>query len=237
MEKPQHTLKINPLNTAIVLFVISVLILILSLLGQRPYGTGNPTEKFFRELFTTQFFINNGENIATYWNMLILIIASALIFVIARLRNAQKDQFAYSWYVLGILFVFFAVDTLARVSPRFAQLLRDLPTMEGGFLYNWLYPVTTIILLLVFLFFIWFYLHLEVQSKFLFPLAMLLYTLGAYKAELLSGYYARLYGTINNSYLLIAHVEELAEYAGVILIIYLLLTHLAAHVSELEFTS
>lgn len=237
MEKPQHTLKIDPLKTTILLFIVSLVILIFSLLGQRPYETGSPTEKFFRELFTTEFFVNNEENIATYWNMVILIIASLLIFVVAAIKKAQKDKFRYGWVALGILFAFFAVDALARVSYRYAKLLRNLPSMEGGFLYNWLYPTTAVFLLLLLLFFVWFYLQLTIQKKFLFPISIFLYILGAYKSELLSGYYAKLYGTVNNSYLIIAHAEEFAEYLGIILMIYLLLTYLSTHVSELEFTS
>lgn len=237
MQNSQPVIKINPLKTAVTLFAAALFILLFSLLGQRPYETGNPTEKFFRELFTTEFFINNTENIATYWNMLILIIASVLIFIIASTKNAQKAKSRYGWYALAVIFAFFAIDTLAGVSDRFIKLLRDLPAMEGGFLYNWLYPVAAGILLLAVLFFIWFYIQLDIQNKFLFPLSMILYGLGAYKSELLGNHYAELYGSTSTSYLFITHAQELAEYLGIILMIYLLLIYLTTHVSELEFTA
>jgi hypothetical protein len=237
MQNSQPVIKINPLKIAVTLFAASLVVLIFSLLGQRPYQTGNPTEKFFRELFTTEFFINNRENIATYWNMLILIIACVLIFIIASTKNAQKSKSQYAWYVLGVIFAFFAIDTLAGVSDRFIRLLRDLPTMEGGFLYNWLYPVTWGILLLLLVFFIWFHIQLDVRNKFLFPLSMLLYVFGAYKTQLLGSYYAELYGSTSTTYLFITHAQEFAEYLGIILMIYLLLIYLTSQISELEFTA
>ena len=109
--------------------------------------------------------------------------------------------------------------------------------MEGGFLYNWFYPLATVIILLVVLFFVWFYLHLDAPNRFLFPISIVLYTLGAYKGELLSAYYGALYGTTNTGFLLLTHAEELAEYLGVVMMIYLFLTYLATHVPEVEFTA
>jgi hypothetical protein len=237
METPQHTIRIHPLKTALSLCVVSLIIIIFSLLGQRAHETGDPTEKFFRELFTTEFFVNNGENIATYWNMLILTGAAVLVFVIASVKQMQRDKFRYGWWALGMIFSYFAVDTLAGVTERLATLLKDLPTMEGGFLYNWFYPLATVIIVLVLLFFVWFYLHLNAPNRFLFPISIILYIFGAYKAELLSAYYGALYGTNNTGFLFLTHAEELAEYLGVILMIYLLLTYFATHIPEMEFTA
>jgi hypothetical protein len=237
MEKPGHIIRIHPFKTFLVLSAISGTVLLFSLLGQRPYNTGNPTEKFFRELFTTEFFVNNGENIATYWNMFMLLFVSVLAFAIASVKQIQKDRFRHVWWAFGILFFYFAVDALAGINRKLFVLLRDLPTMEGGFLYNWFYPLTAMIIILVLLFFAWFYLRLDAANKFLFPIALILYTAGAYKAELFIDQYAEQYGTVSSAYLMLIHAGELMEYLGILLMIYLLLTYLAAHVQELDFTA
>jgi hypothetical protein len=237
MEKPQVMIRVNLRKIILLLCGISLLILIFSLLGQLPYETGNPTEKFFRELFTTEFFVNNGENIATYWNTLLLTCMSILTLIIASVKQTQRDGYRAGWWALGVIFLYFAVDALSGVSHRMFNLLKDLPTMEGGFLYNWFYPFTVVILLLLFLFFAWFTLHLDAGNKFLFPLSLVLYLLGAHKAELLSGHYADLHGTAGSVYLWLTHAEEFAEYLGIILMIYLLLTYLTAHTSEIECTA
>jgi hypothetical protein len=237
MEKPQHIVRIHPFKTFILLSAISLTILVFSLLGQRPYHTGDPTEKFFRELFTTEFFVNNGENVATYWNMIMLIFVSVLAFAIAYVKQMQRDRFRYGWWGLGILFFYFAVDTLAGINRKLFVLLRDLPSMEGGFLYNWFYPLTAVILILVLLFFIWFYFRLDAANKFLFPIALILYIAGAFKAELFIEGYAELHGAVSSTYLTLIHAGELIEYLGILLMIHLLLTYLATHVMELEFTA
>jgi hypothetical protein len=237
MEKPGHIIRIHAFKTFLILSAISVTILLFSLLGQRPYNTGDPTEKFFRELFTTAFFVNNGENIATYWNMFMLLFVSILAFAIASVRQIQKDRFRHGWWAFGILFFYFAVDTLAGINRKLFVLLRDLPTMEGGFLYNWFYPLTAVILILVLLFFIWFYFRLDAANKFLFPIALILYIAGAYKAELFIDQYAEMYGTVSSTYLMLIHAGALMEYLGILLMIYLLLAYLAAHVQELDFTA
>jgi hypothetical protein len=237
MEKPGHIIRIHPFKTFLILSGVSLMILVFSLLGQRPYHTGDPTEKFFRELFTTEFFVNNGENIATYWNMILLIFVSVLAFAIASIKQMQRDRFRHGWWGFGILFFYFAVDTLAGINRKLFVLLRDLPSMEGGFLYNWFYPLTAVILILLLLFFIWFYFQLDAVNKFLFPIALILYIAGAFKAELFIEKYAELYGTVSNTYLMLIHAGELMEYLGILLMIYLLLSYLATHVMELEFTA
>jgi hypothetical protein len=237
MEKPGHIIRIHPFKTFLVLSAISVTILLFSLLGQRPYNTGDPTEKFFRELFTTEFFVNNGENIATYWNMFMLLFVSVLAFAIGSVKQIQKDRFRHGWWGFSILFFYFAVDALAGINRKLFVLLRDLPAMEGGFLYNWFYPLTAVIIILVLLFFAWFYLRLNAANKLLFPISLILYIAGAYKAELFIDQYAERYGTVSSAYLMLIHAGALLEYLGILLMIYMLLTYLAAHVQELDFTA
>ncbi|MBL8079819.1 MAG: hypothetical protein JNM55_17765 [Anaerolineales bacterium] len=236
-EDSHHIIKIDPAKSIIVFFSVSLTIVIFSLLGQREYYTGNPTEKFFRELFTTEFFVNNSENIATYWNMLLLTIMSVSAFAIASIKRVQKSKYKHEWLGLGIMFSYFAMDELSGVTHRFAKLLKDLPTMEGGFLYNWFYPVAAVIIILVLVFFIWFTLRLDMQKKYLFPISIVLYAMGAFRAELFSGRYAEMYGTTTTSYLYLTHVEEFVEYIGITLMIYLLFTYFSTLVSEIEFTS
>jgi hypothetical protein len=237
MEKPQYMIRINPYKIFLVLCGISLTILIFSLLGQLPYEARSSTDKFFRDLFTVEFFVNNGENIATYWNMFLLTGLSVLTFGIASIKQAQKDKYRFSWWALGVIFLSFAIDTLAGVSHRMFTLLQDLPTLEGGFLFNWLYAAAAVIIILLILFFIWFLLHLDAGRKYLFPISLILYTLGAYKVELFSARYADLYGATSRAYLWLTHTAEFAEYLGIALMIYLLLTYLAKLTSEVEVIS
>ncbi len=235
MEKPSHTIKINPAKVSLSLLTVSFIIMIFSLIGQREYSAGGPTEKFFLDMFTKEFFVNSGTNIATYWNMLILIIMSTLAFAIASAKLAQKDKYRYEWCLLGAVFFYFGMDELSVINQKFSTLLKDLPNMQVGTYYNWFYPVATVLIVITLVFFIRFYFHLDAPNKILFPVSLTLYILGALRAELLSGHYAELYGKKSVTYMLMTHAEEFGEHVGVIIMIYMLLTYIVAHYSEIEF--
>lgn len=239
MKKPGHTIKINPLKVAISLLVVSVVIIIFSLIGRHEsnISLSNPIESFFLAMFNDEFYVNNLTNVAVYWNMLLLTIISALAFAIASVKLAQKDKYRYEWWLAGALFFYFAVDELAGISQKFSRLLKDLPNMNVGTYYNWFYPVAAVAIVLILAFLIRFYFHLDAPNKFLFPISIILYILGAFGEQLLSGHYAELYGKKNTAYLLITHAEKFGEQVGIILMIYLLLTYIVAHYSEIEFTA
>jgi hypothetical protein len=237
MEKSNHTIKFQPLKIAIWLVVISFVVVVCSLIGQRPIHESDPTRKFFLDLFAKEFFVNSGENITTYWNMFILIIMAVLTFAIAAIKSSQQEKNKYIWWLLGMVFSCFAIDELSLISNKLINLLQKLPEMEGGFLYNWFYPATTIIVLLLFAFFTWFYIQLDAKNKILFPIAILFYVLGAFRNILISGQYASVHGNTNSTYLWMTHTEELVEHLGIILMIYLLLTYLANHRLEIKLVS
>ncbi|MCC7119645.1 MAG: hypothetical protein IT310_14065 [Anaerolineales bacterium] len=236
MEKTQPTLRLQPRKLALWLAGISTLIVVFSLIGQRPIEEGNPTTKFFLDLFAKEFFVNSGENIATYWEMLLLILLAGIAFLIAAIQFSQKAKNRSAWLTLGILLAYFAVDELAQITAKLIILLQKLPEMEGGFRFNWLYPTAAAILLLLIAFLGWFYFQLNAKKKFLFPTALILYGLGAYRNFLFSGSYAKLHGE-TSTYLWLSHLEELAGLIGVILMIYFLLTYLASHQLEIALTS
>jgi hypothetical protein len=237
MEKPGHIIKINPAKVVIPLLGVSVVVIIFSLIGRNEtnINSSNQVGSFFLAMFKDEFYINGLTNVAVYWNMLILIILSVLAFTIANVKAAQRDEHRYEWQLLGVIFFYLAIDALSGTTQKFITLLKDLPDMQVGTYYNWLYLVATVTILLILLFFIRFYFHLDAPNKNLFLISMTLFILGAFREELVSGYYASLYGKKDQIYMLMTHAEEFMEYIGVILIIYMLLTYLVAHYSEIEF--
>jgi hypothetical protein len=160
---------------------------------------------------------------------------AVLASVIASAKMAQKDKFRYEWVILSVFFFYFATDALSGITQKFSALLRDLPNMQVGTYYNWFYPVAGVLIILFLIFMIWFYLHLDAPNRFLFPTAISLYVLGAFRDELFSGHYAELYGDKTITYLLMIHAEEFLELVGILLMTYMLLTYIAAHYSEIEF--
>ena len=235
MDKPGHTIMIAPRRVALSLLGVSLVMLVFSLIGQREYQTGDPLEKFFFDMFTREFFVNGGANIATYWNMLILTIMTVLALLIAFAKSTQKAGSRSGWWFLGLVFLYFAIDEFCGINEKLGALLKDLPNMQVGTYYNWFYPVAAGLIVIISAFLVWFYLHLDAPNRNIFPISMSFYVLGAFRAELFSGYYAELHGKKNMTYLLLSHAEEFVELVGIILMIYLLLTYIAARYAEIDF--
>ncbi len=235
----RHTIRINPLKTAIFLLSISFIIMLLSLLGQRfrffgGYSITGPVQEYFLDTFIFEFFINNEGNIAVFWNTLLLLLTSLVAFVLASAKFSQGDKYRYEWLLLGLVFLYLSVDESSVIHEKFNVLLKNLPDVNGWAHYKWLYVGAPAVFVLTFLF-LRFYLHLDLRNKILFPVSMALYLFGAFGGELLSGHYAEANGTKNIPYMLITHGEELGEQIGIILMIFTLLTYLLAHYATVSF--
>ncbi|MFN8414260.1 MAG: hypothetical protein U0Z26_17905 [Anaerolineales bacterium] len=235
MEKYQNTIKINPVKVTISLLIISLVVILLSFFGQREFQTGNPVSKFFLEMYKAEFYINKGENVSTYWNMFLLIIMSALATAIAVVKQATKAAYRSEWWILSVLFLFFAIDELSTIHQRLIKLLIEMPTMLDWQNYKWLYVVAGILVIALLVFLVRFYIHLDNKNKVLFPISLVLYIFGEYRGLLFGGFYAELHNPQHPMYLLITHAEEFIEYTGIILMIYMLFGYFSTHISEIEF--
>ncbi|MCC7119644.1 MAG: hypothetical protein IT310_14060 [Anaerolineales bacterium] len=230
---------IKPAKTAFCLLLGSLLVMGLSLFGQRfrffdGYRISGPVQDYFLRMFINQFFVNSEGNVATFWNALILILIAGLAFIIAALKFSEKDRYRFEWFFLGAVFLFLSMDEASVIHEKFNVLLKNLPDLNGWTHYKWLYAGVVVVGLLT-LAFVRFYLHLDWRNKILFPVSMGLYLLGAFGGELFSGKYAQYYGTKNITYTLLTHAEELGEQIGIILMIYTLLAYLAKHYSQIRF--
>lgn len=237
----RHTIKIKPAKIALSLLSISIGVMLLSLLGQRfrffgGYSLSGPVEEYFLDTFIFEFFINNEGNIATFWNTFLLIVTSALAFVVASAKFSQKDKYRFEWLMLGAVFLYLSIDESSVIHEKFSALLKNLPDINGWAHYKWIYAGAAAVFVLTMMF-IRFYLHLDLRNKILFPLSMALYLGGSFGGELFSGHYAQTYGTKNVTYMLMTHGEELGEHIGIILMIFTLLTYLIANYSKIGFTT
>lgn len=234
----RHTIKIKPAKLVLWLLAVSVVLTVLSLIGQQQRFFGayriNPVQDYLLKMFIYQFFVNNEGNITTYWKAFLLIIIAALTFIIASAKFAQKDRYRYEWWLLGAVFSYLSVDETSIIHEKFSALLKSLPDLNGWAHYKWLYAGAAAVIFLTVVF-LRFYLHLDLRNKILFPVSMILYLLGAFGGELFSGHYAQYYGTKNIPYTLMTHGEEFGQHFGSIMMIYTLLTYIIARYSKIGF--
>jgi hypothetical protein len=240
MDAPHHTIKIKPARIAIILVILSIVLVGLSLAGQwfrlfpDSYSISGPTQEFFLDLFIDKFSVNTENNVATYFNTIILAIAALLIFVIASAKHAQKDKYRYEWSLLGLVFLYISIDEAAVIHEEFSRLFKDMPDVNGWLHYKWVIPGSIAVVLLV-LAFLRFFLHLEKRYKLLFFISSGIYLAGALGTELISGYYANQYGTKSFTYSAMTTMEESLEWFGVILLIFTLLKYIETHLSGVVF--
>jgi hypothetical protein len=240
MDASRHTINIKPARIATILVILSLILVVLSLTGQwfrlfpDSYSISGPTQEFFLDLFIDKFSVNTENNVPTYFNTVILVIAAFLTFAIASAKYAQKDKYRYEWFLLGFVFLYLSVDEAAVIHEQFGALFKDAPSMGGWLHYKWVIPGMAALLILG-LVFLRFFLHLDRRFKIFFLISAAVYLSGALGGELFSGHYADAFGTKNFTYAVMTTVEESLEWLGITSMVFTLLKYIETHVSEVGF--
>lgn len=171
-----------------------------------------------------KFSVNQEQNIPTLYSSLALALSSALIFVIARFKAQIGARFVNHWRFLSLTFLYLAVDELTEMHEAASKPMHNLGI--NGFFHNaWLIPASVVLIIFGFSF-LGFLMHLPKLIRYLFMFSCCVFLSGAFLTELLSGYYAFLYGRENIGYVLFTTVEETLEMLGIVAFIYSLLTYI-----------
>lgn len=224
---------LNPAACAGVLGLVAALLVLLSIGGQlSTYILGHDYLKGIVPLFYLGF----EGNIPTFFSMLLLLSAAALLAVIARLNSRHGMPYASKWLILSTGFLYLAYDEAFSVHERFIKPVRSLLGDDslGIFYYAWVIPGMVIVIMLA-LFFFNFLLSLPSRDRLMFLLSAGLYLGGAIGFELVGGSYAEMNGVKNLAYTMIVTVEEGLEMAGVIVFIYALLEYCSDNYREVRF--
>lgn len=183
------------------------------------------------------FDMDGEHNIPAYFSAIILLIAAFLLSTIASFKKRKGDSYARRWRILSIIFLYLTMDEAACIHEllfRPTQEILGTGWLPSPFL-GWVIPGSALVL--IFALSYWkFLLHLPAKSRRLFLIAGILYAGGAVGMELITIYYANLYGTKSLlPYAIMSTVEETLEMAGIILFIYALLDYIASSVKEIRF--
>jgi hypothetical protein len=172
------------------------------------------------------FSVNSETTIPTWYAVLLLIAAAALLGVIALAKWRQSDRFRYYWAGLALIFVYLSMDEGAAIHEILSDPLGSVFHTSGFFSFGWV--IVAIPLVIAFaIVFIPFLLHLSWRWRLLFATSGLVYVGGALIIEAISADEWSLQGGITLPYLAIGTVEELCEMLGMSLFIYCLLAYIA----------
>jgi hypothetical protein len=185
----------------------------------------------FTRLLVGYFDFNGEGNIPAFFSSIILLIAGGLLLLI----HTQQKKYAETkptkhWLILGLIFVFMAVDENVQIHEHIADFVRPQLGNDLSGLLHWAWVVPYgILTLAVVAYFIGFVLRLPPYTRNLIIVAGALFVTGALGLELVEGYLYKRYG-IDHLYNRILYcIEELMEMSGVVLFIYALLHYLAMH--------
>ncbi len=230
---PKRVLKIL-LATAFILALLNLYALYLRFFPER-YSIYSNFHEFIVDLYIKQFMMNTEMNIPTYFATLQLLLASLLLFIIAKWKKLQDDKFRRHWKGLAFLLLLFSIDEFTAMHETLSKLLKELPDFNGLFAFKWVIAGIAFLAIFGLLYFV-FFLHLEKKYKLLFLSAAILFFGGAVGFEVIGGRFANYNDTRNFTFHAITTIEELLELGGIALLIYALLEYMKASFPEVRFS-
>ncbi|MFC7300423.1 hypothetical protein [Cognatiluteimonas weifangensis] len=178
----------------------------------------------------------DGENtFPALFSTALLLSASALLALIARLERHDGARDAAKWTLLAIGFLLMGMDESLALHEHLIAPLRALlgGRQLGIFYFAWVIPGIVLVAVLgaYFMPFLW---RLPRGTAIAFALAAAIYVGGALGVELVEGWWREGHGHRNAAYHLLVSLEEGMEMLGTILFIHALLRYLAGHHGEVR---
>lgn len=236
MTNQNSTIQFSSKRVLIFLISLIILLVILSVLGQRIrfFGVADirgPWHEFILDQLIQNFYMDAEGNIPTFINALLLFIPAFLLLIIGLWKNSVKDKFRFHWLGLSFIFFFLSIDESTVIHEQLIKPMRAITNVDGFFYFTWVIP-GLILVVLFGLLYLMFFLHLDRKFKLLFFISLSVYIGGVIGGEMLSGYYASALGLKNITYATMASVEESIEMIGCSLIIYSLLEYIKFYLPE-----
>lgn len=231
-----HTpITVNPRAVSRWLLAITAVLAVLSLVAaayvlslDRPIGLA-------AERIVGLVDLDAEANAPTFFSILLLASAGALLGVIARHRRANGEPGALQWAMLSILFIGLSFDEAASIHETMIGPFRRMFPDNRFVYFGWVIPGAVFVLIVGVLFFR-FLLRLDSRTRTLFIAAGFIFVGGALGIEVVESYIASGQGEENWPYVIALTVQEVLEMVGVILFIYALLEHMRDLTSGLDLT-
>ena len=231
-------LKLNANRILVILIVIIIVLLALSILGQylryfQSFADIRPWMEFALDLLNHKFYLDAETNVPTWFNSILLFIASALFLTIASWAKGNDDKFQYHWFGLSTLWIIFSVDELAVLHETLIEPMRGIFGASNWLYFAWVIP-GIIFLAVLSIAYAYFIFKFDPRFKTLFVGSLLLYFSGAVGGEMTSGHFAAILGQRNFTYAVISSLEESVELMGASLLIYTLLRYIEENFGRLQ---
>ena len=217
-EAERASIQISPLQITMALAAIAAILTVLSI-GQHLYpGNDIPIDRIN---------LDTEASIPTWFQASLMLLAGALAALIALLRSRASRGYVRHWIVAAVALVVLSADEMLAFHERLIGPMRSLLDVSSGPLYfAWIVPGVLLVVGFAAAY-LPFVAHLPERIRRLLIIAGVLYLTGALAMEALNGAYASSRGQDNLGYMLLTDLEEIFEMAGLLVLVYALLSFLS----------
>jgi hypothetical protein len=167
------------------------------------------------------FDLNAERNVPTAFSTALFVVDAWLLLQVWRQRQARFAS--HLWLLLAVVFLFLAVDEMFNIHERLIAPMRAWLHASGPFYYAWIVPYSVLTIALAIAFVpVW--RRLPPAVRMWLALSAVTYVGGAIGWEMISGAYFEVSQVEDLTFSLMAMVEESMEMAGLILLMYGLMT-------------
>ncbi len=169
------------------------------------------------------FDLDDEGNLPTLFAVLTMLLAAAILASIARFETVDSSCRPY-WSGLAVVFLVMAVDEAVSLHELMGNLLDTRFTFSGYLFYSWIVPYFALLVVLFVLYFR-FFLHLPTKVRYLMIGGGLIFALGALGFEAMAARLDELEGQDGLLYAAFATAEEIFEMVGLTVFIHALLSY------------
>ncbi|WP_051030666.1 hypothetical protein [Geitlerinema sp. PCC 7407] len=163
-----------------------------------------------------------------------LVLCALLLAMIALQKRAEGDRDRHHWTGLAGIFLFLGMDEALSFHEKIDKLIKGVVNTTGIFHYAWLLPALAGVVI-VLGFYQPFWQRLPQQSRRLVLAALATFLSGAVGMEMLAGLYVSYAQQWNRLlWAMMTLIEEGLEMAGVLILIYALLSYMANYAQEVR---
>jgi len=204
--------------TAIILVVLNMLVIVSFQLGMDFPGTH-------------RFYFDREMNLPSYFSSIIILIASFLLSIIAVIKRKEKDNFAKSWVILAIIFLFMSIDESVVFHELLIEPINNKFHLPTFLRFSWVI-IGGIFVLVFTVSYLRFFFSLPKTTKILFFISGATFILGAVGLEMLGGYFYVKFDDFSERslpYMISVTLEESLEMSGILIFIFSLLHYLKSY--------
>ena len=231
MVKPRPTVTLRSRDAMLLLGAIATFLVLADLIGLlMKYGFGHNSVYGLVPLFD----LDCERNAPTFFSTCLFLINAVLFLGLWKATHVRSEP-AKIWMFLAGLFCFLAADEFCCLHERFVQPLRSALHASGLFYFPWVIPYGIAVLLLS-IFVLPALRRIERGIRFWFVLSAATYLSGALGFEMIGGKYLDMTGNREDIiYEFFVVFEESLEMAGLILLVYALLSLIRSYYAEFLF--